>query len=110
MYRMHVFAVPGLWWLVGLVCLVVLVVAIAGLIVATRSNRQSPPPQQPWQPPYSGVAPMAPGQPPAPPRPNPHDILRERLARGEITVEEFERTRAALGPDPSTPPSSQPPT
>ncbi len=53
-----------------------------------------------WQPPQPGM-PIAPV---APPRPSPHDILRERLARGEVTVDEYERVRAALGPDPYAPP------
>jgi hypothetical protein len=43
--------------------------------------------------------------PPAAPRPTPHDILRERLARGDISVEDFGRTMAALGPDPYAPPT-----
>ncbi len=33
------------------------------------------------------------------PRPDPMDILRERLARGEITEAEFEQVKRALGPD-----------
>jgi len=113
--RPHLVGFPGFWWLVGLVCIVVLVVGIAWLIaVAVRGNRQTPPQQhqpwqQPWQPPYPGVTPVTPGQPgypQAPMRPTPHEILRERLARGELTVDEFQRTMAALGPDPFAP---QPP-
>ena len=98
---------PGLWWLVGLVCIVVLVVGVAWLIaIALRGSRHNP--SQPWQPPYTGAPPVYPGQPgaipPAPTRPTPHDILRERLARGEISVEEYQRTSAVLGPDPFAPP------
>ena len=86
----------GLWWLLGLICFIVLVAAVVwALVVLTRGHQA--PPHQPWQPPYPGV-------PPVPPRSLPHDILRERLARGEITVEEFERTKAALGPEPGQQP------
>lgn len=34
-----------------------------------------------------------------PSRPTPTEILRERFARGEITEQEFEQARKALGPD-----------
>jgi uncharacterized membrane protein len=34
-----------------------------------------------------------------PARPSPHEILRERFARGEITEEQFEQMRKVLGPD-----------
>ncbi len=111
-YRAHLIGFPGFWWLVGLVCIVVLVVGIAWLVsVALRDSRRMP--AQPWQPPYNGVSPAAPTQPgmtpPAPSRPTPHDILRERLARGEITVEEYQHTAAALGPDPFAPQPPLPP-
>ena len=109
--RPHLVGSPGFWWLIGLACIVVLVVGIAWLIaVAVRGTRQAPPQQQqPWQPPYPGVPPVTPAQPgypQTPMRPTPHEILRERLARGELTVDEFQRTMAALGPDPFAP---QPP-
>ena len=32
-----------------------------------------------------------------PARPTPHDILRERYARGEITQQEFEQAKKTLG-------------
>lgn len=99
--------VPGWVWLWPLgfflmigagVVLIVWLAANAG-----RSNRQPPPA---W-----------PGPPPSPPRPEPLDILRERFARGEINVEEFETAKRALGypsgplapPGPPAPPGGQPP-
>ncbi len=116
--RYFPFGFGGIWWLVGLVCMIVLIVGVAWLLAtAVRGNRHAPP-SQPWQPPYGGVPPVGPSQPgmmpSAPMRPTPHDILRERLARGEITVEEYQRTAAVLGPDPFAPqppqqPSGQPP-
>ncbi len=111
-YRVHPFGFPGLWWLVGLICIVVLVVGVGWLVAtALRGGHRTPP--QPWQPPYTGAPPAFPPQagttPPAPMRPTPHDILRERLARGEISVEEYQRTVAVLGPDPYAPQPPQPP-
>jgi hypothetical protein len=55
-------------------------------------------------------APPSPGPYPAPPpaRPDPLDILRERFARGEITVDEFETAKRALG-YPGSPPPPAPP-
>lgn len=101
----------GIWWLFGLLCMVVLVAALVWLFVTLmRGPRQQQPPLQPWQPTY--------GTPPAGPNParqTPYEILRERLARGEITIEEYQRTLAALGPEtpqpglpqgPVAPPSS----
>jgi hypothetical protein len=56
-------------------------------------------------------APLAPPPPNA--RPEPLDILRERFARGDITLDEFETAKRALGypsspplpPGPGTPPT-----
>lgn len=97
MYRMHFLSAPGLWWLIGLVSLIVLLGALIWLLVVVSRSRSAST-HQPWQPPAVGAPP-----PIWVPRPTPHDILRERLARGEISVEEYERTRVALGPDPFGP-------
>jgi len=111
-----------LWWLLGLVCLFVVVAGLAWLVVTVTRRDRADAPHQPWQPPYPGpgMQPPYPGQPPFPgpgmmppaPRPTPHDILRERLARGDISVEDFGRTMVALGPDPyglpPTPPQAPP--
>lgn len=95
----------GLWWLVGLLGMIVLVGALVWLVLAvTRGPRHDQMPQQPWQPPY---VPPAGGAAPA--RQTPHEILRERLARGEITVDEYQRTLAALGPEAPQPNQPQGP-
>ncbi len=95
----------GLWWRFGLLCMVVLVAALVWLFVTlARGPRHPQAPLQPWQPTY--------GAPPAaanPPRPTPYEILRERLARGEITVEDYQRTLAALGPETPQPAPPQGP-
>ena len=86
----------GLFWLVSAVLSVVLIVVLIMLAVRYL-NRTSPPAHGQW-----------PGQaasPPATPvRPEPLEILRERFARGEITLDEFESAKQALG-YPSSPPS-----
>ena len=103
----------GIWWLLGLVCMIVIVAGIVWLVVSLARRDRAGTPHQPWQAPYQGQPPYpGPGMiPPAPPRPTPHDIVRERLARGDISVEDFGRTMAALGPDPYAPPTMpSPPT
>jgi hypothetical protein len=46
---------------------------------------------------------------PPPARPEPLDILRERFARGDLTVDEFLTAKLALGyPDGPTPPPASP--
>ena len=79
-------------WLMG----TILLALIVGLVVWLVTARSHPP---------QGQAPMWPTQPP---RPDPLDILRERFARGEITLEEFETAKRALG-YPSGAPPQQPP-
>jgi uncharacterized membrane protein len=44
-----------------------------------------------------GMTPTAPSAPTAPAGKDPVDIVRERLARGEITPAEYEEIRKALG-------------
>ncbi len=87
----------GVWWLLGLLSIVVLAVALVWLLVSTSRGSRNAPPQQPWQPPYPGPMPSTPV------RPTPYEILRERLARGEVTVEDYQRTLEALGPEPGAP-------
>jgi uncharacterized membrane protein len=105
----------GLWWLFGLLVAVALVVGVVWLLATLFRGPRHAPPHQPWQPPYGQppIAPSAYGQGGQPaPRQTPHEILRERLARGEITVEEYQRTLEALGPEsapPSGPQGPQPP-
>jgi uncharacterized membrane protein len=96
----------GLFWLVSAVLSVVLIVVLIMLAVRYL-NRTNPPAQGQW-----------PGQvvpPPATPvRPEPLEILRERFARGEITLDEFETAKRALGypssPQPPPPGPGSPPT
>jgi hypothetical protein len=64
--------------LVGIVLLVVLVLQ--------PSRSTPPPPPAAWAPPPVGPPAVTPAR----------AILDERLARGEITVEEYQRLRAAL--------------
>ena len=75
----------GWLWGIGFLVLVVAGVILIVWLVASpgRSQRQPPPA---W-----------PTPPPAPARPDPLDILRERFARGEISLEEFETAKRALG-------------
>jgi uncharacterized membrane protein len=87
----------GLLWLLGVVLFLVLIVVLVVLAVRYLM-RMNPPIQGPW--PGQQAAP-----PPVPPaRPEPLEILRERFARGEITLDEFETAKRALG-YPSIPPS-----
>lgn len=103
----------GLWWLFGLLCLVILAVAVVWLLTAIARGNRHEPPHQPWQPPYGGLPyGMPPGPAAGPARQTPYEILRERLARGEITIEDYQRTLDALGAEgapPVQPPATQNP-
>lgn len=59
-----------------------------------------------------GGPPFGPGpaEPPAPPAASepPRELLKRRLAAGEIDVEEYERLRAVIEGEPPAPPPPQP--
>jgi hypothetical protein len=60
--------------------------------------------------PATGPVATPPVAPPPPARPEPLDILRERFARGDITLDDFETAKRALGyPSSATPPPGAPP-
>ncbi len=91
----------GFLWLLG--CVLFLVLVIVLIVLAVRHlTRVSPPSHGPWS------APLAGPTPPPPARPEPLEILRERFARGDITLDEFEAAKRALG-YPSSPPPPPPP-
>ena len=69
----------GLWMLGGL--LLVIGVSVLVVWVVTRTSRAGGTPTQ------------------GPSGPTPSQILGERFARGEITEQEFEQAKKALGPD-----------
>jgi uncharacterized membrane protein len=90
----------GLLWFLGVALFLALVVVVVVLAVRYFS-RMNPGTHGSW-----------PGQQAAPPpmtqpRPEPLEILRERFARGEITLDEFETAKRALGypssPEPPPP-------
>jgi len=85
-----------LWALGGLFYLVLIVVLVVWAV--RHLTRVNPPSQGPW---------TAPPPPFPPARPEPLDILRERFARGDITLDEFETAKRALG-YPSSPPPPPP--
>ena len=69
----------GFWMLGGLLLVIGAVILVAWMV--TRSSRSGDPPAQ-------GAS-----------RPTPSQILGERFARGEMTDQEFEQSKKALGPD-----------
>jgi uncharacterized membrane protein len=88
-----------LWPLGGLLFIVLVVVLV---VLAVRYvTRVNPPTYGPW------TGPQGPLPPVPPVRAEPLDILRERFARGDIKLEEFESAKRALG-YPSNPTSSPP--
>ena len=69
----------GFWMLGGLLLMIgVIIVVVWAVMTVTRTGR--PPTGDPS-------------------RPTPHEILRERFARGEISEQEFEQAKKLLGPD-----------
>ena len=68
-----------LWMLGGLLLVIGIIVLVVWMV--TRTSRAGETMTQ------------------GPSGPTPNDILSERFARGEITEEEFERAKQALGPD-----------
>ena len=88
----------GDWLFLLLLVLVGVVVYFISRELTLRRLTHRPPP-----PPSPGLYAASPSA-----RPEPLDILRERLARGEITVDEFETAKRALG-YPSSPPPLAPP-
>ena len=98
----------GFLWLVGTVLFFVAIFALVYFVVR-HASRPHPPAAGPWVPPTPAPPPVAP--PPIAPiaavRTEPLDILRERFARGEINLDEFEAAKRALGysSGPPTPPT-----
>jgi uncharacterized membrane protein len=90
-----------LWPLIVLVLVGVVVYFVTRTVTLRGLTRRPTTPRTPG--PY--VAP-----PPA--RPEPLDILRERFARGDITLDDFETAKRALGypssPTPPPPPAAPP--
>jgi uncharacterized membrane protein len=97
----------GPWWLFVLFAVVVLVLLVLGLVLMARERRNAQPPTT-WTPTASAGSAWG--------RPTPEEILRERLARSEISVDEYQRIMVALTTDPSramppeTPTNPGPPT
>ena len=88
-------------WLGSLLVLVLVGVVVYFIAREVTLRRLA---QRPTTPP-----PPRPSVAPSPARPEPLDILRERFARGDITVDEFATAKRALGyPDGPTPPPGGP--
>jgi len=72
----------ALWMIGGLLLLIALIVLVVWVVnTLSRGDRG-------YRGPADGGS-----------RPTPTEILRERFARGEITEEQFEQAKRALGPD-----------
>jgi putative membrane protein len=93
----------GFHWL-GLVWMIVTLLAAGGLVwfgaTLLRRTRHLDSPS----------APAAPPAPPAPARPSARDILDERLARGEIDVDDYHQRIAALAGPATGPATNDTPT
>ncbi|HEY4753498.1 MAG TPA: hypothetical protein VIH37_09445, partial [Candidatus Limnocylindrales bacterium] len=83
----------GPWWVLVLFAVVVLVLLVVGLVLMARERRDVQQPPTTWTP--SAGSGSAWG------RPTPEEILRERLARSEISVDEYQRIMVALTTDPT---------
>ena len=83
----------------GILFLVLIVLLVVGAV--RYLTPKTPPRNGPWP------GPQAASQPMPRSRPEPLDILRERFARGDITLDEFETAKRALG-YPSSPPPPPP--
>ena len=98
----------GFLWLVGTVLFFGLMFALV-YVVVRHASRPHPPAGGPWVPPTVVTPAVAP--PPIPPltpvRAEPLDILRERFARGDISLDDFEAAKRALD-YPSGPPTPPP--
>ncbi len=88
-------------WLGSILVLVLIAVVVYFVAREVTLRRMAQRPPTPPPPSASAVPPPA--------RPEPLDILRERLARGDLTVDEFLAAKRALGyPDGPTPPAAGP--
>jgi len=78
----------------GYAALIMVVSFIVVGVLANRVSRRRGPqgPAEPWHRWQPGDR--------RPKRPTAHDLLRERRARGELNVEDYDELLAALGPDP----------
>ncbi len=87
-------------WLWPLLVLVLVGVVVYFVSREVTSRRLTHPP----------ATPPVPGSyvTPSPARPEPLDILRERFARGDISLDEFETAKRALGYPSSPPPPAAP--
>jgi putative membrane protein len=95
-YGWHMGGGGWLWPLAGLLCLAAVVVLVVWAVTYLgRTHSATPSAPSPY------VAPF-------PARPEPLDILRERFARGDITLDEFETAKRALGYPSSPPPPTSP--